>query len=258
MATMKAYEQGVPNWVDLSTPDPEASTRFYRALFGWEITEHETGNPDAPYLMGRLDGRPAAGMMLQDPNQAAQGVPPMWSMYIAVDDVEAATARAKEAGAQVLVGPMDVMDEGRMSFVMDPTGAAVGLWEAKDHVGAEAVNEPGAFNWSEVVTNEPEKLDPFYANVVGARFREIEFGGGPYTSMQVDGRTVGGTMKPQQEGTPPHWHVYFQVEDADAAAATAKEEGGSVMAGPFDTPAGRIAVIRDPHGAMFSVIQPGD
>ena len=256
MATMKAYEQGVPNWVDLSTPDPEASKRFYRALFGWEITEHETGQPDAPYFMGRIGGRPAAGMMRQDPKQAEQGVPPMWSMYIAVDDAEAATARAKKAGAQVLVDPMDVMDEGRMSFVMDPTGAAVGFWEAKDHVGAEAVNEPGAFNWSEVVTNEPEKLDPFYAEVVGARFQAIEFGGSPYTAMQVGGRTVGGTMKPQQEGTPPHWHIYFQVEDADAAAATAKAEGGSVMAGPFDTPAGRIALIRDPHGAMFSVIQP--
>ena len=256
MATKRAYEQGVPNWVDLSTPNPAESKRFYEELFGWEITEHETGDPDAPYFMGRLGGRPAAGMMRQDPDQAAQGVPPMWSMYIAVDDVDAATARAREAGGQVLVEPMDVMSEGRMSFVLDPTGAAVGFWEAQDHVGAEAVNEPGAFNWSEVVTDEPEKLDAFYSKAVGARFEEIEFGGGPYTAMKVNDRTVGGTMRPQQKGTPPHWHVYFQVEDADAAAETAKAEGGNVVAGPFDTPAGRIAVIQDPHGAMFSVIQP--
>ena len=185
----------------------------------------------------------------------SQGTPPVWSLYLAVDDVAAATERAKSAGGQVLVGPMDVMGEGTMSFVIDPTGAAVGLWEAGAHIGAEAVNEPGTFVWSEVVTGQPEKLDPFYADVVGARFRDIDVGGQPYHAMHVGNRAVGGTMEPWTADIPPHWHIYFQVEDADALAATAMREGGTVLAGPFDTPAGRMATIQDPYGAVFSGIR---
>ena len=248
MATMTAYTQGTPNWIDVSTPEPAAAQAFYRALFGWSFTEHE----GAGYWIARKGDRKVAGLGKLDP---AQGTPPVWSMYIAVDDVGAATERAEAAGAQVLVEPMDVMGEGKMSFVVDPTGAAVGLWEAMDHIGAEAVNEPGAFVWSEIITHETEKLDPFYADVVGARFRDTDFGGSTYHAMQVDGRTVGGTMKPWTEDTPPHWHVYFMVEDADEATDIARREGGTVLAGPFDTPAGRMATLQDPHGAVFSVIR---
>jgi predicted enzyme related to lactoylglutathione lyase len=59
-------------------------------------------------------------------------------------------------------------------------------------------------------------------------------------------------------GTPNHWRVYFAVADADASVAKITELGGSILAGPFDTPVGRIAVVRDPQGAPFSIIQPAD
>jgi predicted enzyme related to lactoylglutathione lyase len=71
----------------------------------------------------------------------------------------------------------------------------------------------------------------------------------------VDGRQVGGTMSPPMPGVPNHWHVYFAVADADAAAAKAVELGGQVLVEPFDTPVGRIAVLMDPQGANFSVLK---
>lgn len=255
MPKVTSHAPGTPNWVDLSTPDPDASRRFYHALFGWDYTEEPTGGE--PYIMARIDGASAAGMMRQDPAQAAQGVPPMWNMYIAVSDVAAATAAAEAHGARVVMPPMQVMDSGSMSVLFDPVGAAVGLWQPAQHIGCEVVNEHGAFTWSEVVTDAPEKLDGFYGPVVGARFAQTEFGGQPYTMMSVEGRGVGGSMRPQAPGTPPHWHVYFHVDDADAACQAATAHGGTVVAGPMDTPAGRMATLRDPHGAVFSVIQAG-
>ena len=83
----------------------------------------------------------------------------------------------------------------------------------------------------------------------------MDMGGGPYTVFEVGGRMVGGTTAPQMPGVPNHWHVYFEVADADAAAAKAAELGGTVIVPPFDIPVGRIAVVGDPQGAVFSIIK---
>ena len=89
----------------------------------------------------------------------------------------------------------------------------------------------------------------------------MDMGAGEYTLFEVGGQMVGGTTAPQMPGVPNHWHVYFAVADADAAAAKVTELGGTVMVEPFDTPVGRIAVVSDPQGAVFSIIksapQPG-
>ena len=75
-----------------------------------------------------------------------------------------------------------------------------------------------------------------------------------YTILSVDGNMVGGATPPMMEGVPNHWHVWFAVADTDATTAAAESAGGSVLAGPMDMQIGRIATIRDPQGAVFSVI----
>jgi uncharacterized protein len=156
----------------------------------------------------------------------------------------------------VAMAPFDVMDAGRMAFVIDPAGAGVALWQANQHIGATLVNEPGAVVWNELVTDNPDVV-AFYEQVLGMTAGKTDMGGGEYTMFEVDGQPVGGTTAPPMPGIPNHWHVYFAVADADAAAAKATELGGGlVVPGPFDTPAGRIAVISDPQGAVFSIIQP--
>ena len=84
----------------------------------------------------------------------------------------------------------------------------------------------------------------------------MDMGQGVYTLFETDGRQVGGTTEPQMPGVPNHWHVYFAVDDADAAVAKALETGGTVLVEPFDSPVGRIAVLQDPQGALFSIIKP--
>jgi uncharacterized protein len=55
--------------------------------------------------------------------------------------------------------------------------------------------------------------------------------------------------------TPAHWSVTFGIDDADATAARASQLGGEVVAGPFDAPWTRMAVIKDPQGATFIASQ---
>jgi predicted enzyme related to lactoylglutathione lyase len=141
-----------------------------------------------------------------------------------------------------------------MAFVMDPGGAGVALWQANQHIGATLVNEPGTLSWNELITSDPSAIE-FYEQVLGMTTSTMDMGDGEYTLFEVGGQQVGGSMPPQMEGMPNFWNVYFAVADADATTARAKELGGSAVAEPLDTPVGRMAVIRDPQGATFSIIK---
>ncbi len=254
MPARTSYAQGTPNWVDLQTTDQAAAKAFYTGLFGW--TYDDQPMPQGPvYSMAMLGDHTVAAIAPQPPEMAAAGVPPTWNTYLAVDSVDDAMAKVEAAGGKVAMAPFDIIDAGRMAFVLDPAGATVALWQASQHIGATLVNEPGAVIWNELISNDPGVVS-FYADVLGLTTSTMDMGGGEYTLFEVDGQMVGGTTPPPVPGTPNHWHVYFAVTDADAAVAKVTELGGTVLAEPFDTPVGRMALVRDPQGAMFSVIQP--
>ena len=211
--------------------------------------------PQGPvYSMAVLGGHPVAAIAAQSPELAAAGAPPMWNTYLAVDSVDDTVARVEAAGGKVAMAPFDVMDAGRMAFVLDPAGAAAALWQANQHIGATLVNEPGTVIWNELITTDPAAV-AFYTRVLGLTTSTMDMGAGEYTLFEADGQMVGGTTAPPMPGVPNHWHVYFEVADADAAAVKAAELGGAVMVEPFDMPVGRIAVIRDPQGAVFSILK---
>jgi hypothetical protein len=206
--------------------------------------------------MAMVGGDSVAAIAPQGPEMVAAGAPPMWNTYLAVDSVDDAVAKVGAAGGQVAMPAFDVMDAGRMAFVLDPGGAAVGLWQAAEHHGATLVNEPGAVIWNELITADPAASAPFYRDVVGLTTSTMNMGDGDYTLFEAGEAQVGGTTPPYAPGTPSHWHVYFAVTDADATVAKAAELGGTVLVKPFDTPVGRIAVLTDPQGATFSILQP--
>jgi len=253
MPARDSYAQGTPNWVDLQTTDQAGAKTFYGGVFGWAFDDQPM-DAGAVYSIAKIGDGQVAAIAPQSPELKAAGAPPMWNTYLAVDSVDDATAKVAAAGGTVAMEPFDVMDAGRMSFVMDPSGAPVALWQANQHIGATLVNEPGTVVWNELITDNPAAL-PFYEQVLGLTTTTTEMGEDKYTMFQVGGKEVGGTMPPQTAGMPNHWHVYFAVADADAAAAKIRELGGSVMAGPFDTPIGKMAVVTDPQGAAFSIFQ---
>ena len=146
MATMTEYLDGVPSWVDLMTPDPTASRAFYAALFGWDYDDQPTDRPGIDYTMAMKGGRAAAGMMQLSPEMAAGGMPPVWTTYVTVSDIDATTGRVETAGGTLLQPPMDVMEAGRMAVLTDPAGAVICAWQAREHIGCEVVNEHGALD----------------------------------------------------------------------------------------------------------------
>jgi predicted enzyme related to lactoylglutathione lyase len=255
MPERKSYAQGTPNWVDLQTSDQNAAREFYAGLFGWTYDDQPMAEGQV-YSMAKLGDHYVAAIAAQSPELAAAGAPSAWNTYIAVDSVDETVAKVEAAGGQVVMQPFDVMDAGRMAFVLDPGGAAVALWQAGSHIGAGLVNEPGTLTWNELITTNPSAT-AFYQKVLGLTTTTMDMGTGEYTMFQVGGEQIAGSTPPQMPGVPNHWHVYFAVADADATAAKVTEQGGSLLADPFDTPAGRMAVVRDPQGAVFSIIQPG-
>jgi predicted enzyme related to lactoylglutathione lyase len=167
--------------------------------------------------------------------------------------------------------PFDVFDAGRMAACADPAGAFFMVWKPKESIGAQLVNEPNTFSWSQLNTNDTEGSKAFYSKVFGWNPISMEFAGGDYTIWnhggvepkqappEEGGTGLGGMMDTAQmpAGIPNFWEVYFSVEDADATVAKAQELGGQVMNPAFDAEGvGRIAVLADPQGAVFSVITP--
>jgi uncharacterized protein len=248
---MTSYEQGVPSWVDLTTSDVSKALEFYGELLGWES---EAGPPEAGgYRVMHLRGRTVAGIGPQMNPQA----PVAWATYVNVDSAQDAAERVEANGGRTLMAPMDVMEEGRLAVFADPQGAVFGVWQPGHHRGAQLVNEPGAWCWSELLTTDVDLAQAFYAAVFGWELETVP-GEMPYTMCQVGGRPAAGMMaKPptMPVEVPPHWGVYFMVADLDGALATVRARGGQVLGEPIDTPAGRFAPALDPSGAAFSPIE---
>lgn len=246
------WPQGTPSWVDLSSPDPAASNAFYGSLFGWDI--HDSGPEMGNYGMCMLDGRPVAGI---GPQMGGDNAPPAWLTYLAVDDVEKVAEAVAAHGGSVVAPPMAVGDAGRMAVAQDPTGAFVGLWQAGETIGMERYNEPGAVVWNEHLSRDTQRARDFYGAVFGYEFTPVE--GAEYWTFSLgngQGPVGGlGALPAEAPGDlPSHWMTYFMAANVDESAARAEELGASVAQAPFDTPFGRIALIVDPQGTIFSIL----
>jgi len=232
----------------MGAPDYNAALSFYSQLFGWE--GQDMGEEAGHYHMVTKGGRMVAGIgPAQDPG------PPRWTMYINVDDVDSIAKAVEAAGGRVLAPPMDVMAAGRMAVFADTTGAVASAWQAKDHAGAQLVNEPGSFTWSELLSSDVEKSKQFYSEVFG-----WGWGGAPeYAEVQVGGRSVAGLMA-RPADLPAEvldiWQIYFGSADLDADIKKAKELGGHVVVPPTEVPnMGRFSVLMDPQGGTFAIFQ---
>jgi uncharacterized protein len=254
MPERTSYEPGTPSWVDLSTTDLEGALRFYGDLFGWEF--EDMGEEAGHYHQARLRGKRVAGVGPTQP-----GAPPMtiWTTYLAGSDADAQAAAIGENGGAVLFGPMEIFDQGRQLVGQDPTGAMFGVWEPRAHTGAELVNEHATFTWNELMTRDVGAATRFYAAVFGHEFEPLpETPDGSYQLIKVAGKVAGGFWRLPGEvppEVPAHWTTYFQMDDLDAALEQLRAAGGAVTADPVDSPYGRWAIVADPQGGAFRIIE---
>jgi predicted enzyme related to lactoylglutathione lyase len=240
---------GVPCWVDLGGTDVEGAMRLYGAVLGWEFEQQGEGY--GGYVMCRIGGRDAAGIGL-----AQEGVPPAWTVYFATDDADATAKAVVDAGGRLLAEPFDVVTLGRMFVATDPGGAAFGVWQAIDSIGATHVNEPGGLTWEDLSVPDPDAAREFYAAVFGFVYDELPDAPSGYQLFRrPDEPWPLGGMGGLAEGAYPSWLPYFSVHDTDAAVAATQDNGGSVVQPAHDSEFGRQAVLADADGAVFSVIQ---
>lgn len=245
MGERTSYEPGTFSWAELVTSDAEAAKAFYTEVFGWDYHDNPMGE-GMVYSTALLNGR-AVGALYSSSEQ-----PPHWNSYVTVASVDEATQKAGGLGANVMAEPFDVMEVGRMSVIADPTGAALCLWEAKQHIGASVVNEPGALTWNDLVTPDPDAAARFYAELFGWTYMDIPDSGG-YRVIRNGERSNGGIPPRHGEAAHPAWLPYFGHPDAEGLHGRIGELGGRALSEPMSIGPGRIAILADPQGAAFAV-----
>ncbi len=254
MAQVTATGINRPAWVDLAATDSAKERDYYAQLFGWQIDV----NPDPQYGgygLAKVGGHDAAGI---GPKQQPD-VPTAWTVYIGTDDVEDLAKRVEAAGGRVIAPPFDVGDQGRMAVFQDPAGAFFSAWQ-RGQMGGFQTNEPNSFAWAELNARGVTNAIPFYADLFGWTIRSSEMGEGqpPYNEFLLDGESIAGAWEmnptvPQE--VPSYWQVYFAVQDVDAAFRRALQLGGQEMVGPQEYPGGRFAIVSDPEGASFGLME---
>lgn len=245
-------------WWDLGTTDLNAAKTFYTSLFGWSYEDMPMGEGGEVYTMFSYNGKHVCGAANLMPDQREQGIPPHWSSYVLVENADETAAKVTAAGGTVLFPPMDIFESGRMTMFMDPAGAVLGVWQAKNHPGALHMFDVGGVCWNENMTKSAAAATTFYSTVFNWTPQVNDMDGMQYTMWNLDGKNVGGMMEmgPEMGEVPPHWMMYFTVADCDASVAKAQELGATAVVPPQDIPGiGRFAMLRDPQGAHFSIIK---
>jgi predicted enzyme related to lactoylglutathione lyase len=251
MAT-RLREPGEFCWINVLTPDVEGAKAFFGAVLGWTFGAIPGGGwfiRVGPSLIGGLFdlGHP----------QTPPGTPAGIGVMVRVEDADAAVARAKELGGDAKpafsIGP-----PGRMAELFAPDGAEVDVWQPGAMPGTDVdPMAPGAPCWFEVVTRDVDRSRAFYGDLFGWTSEVASAGTPGYIEFRREGEMVAGLL-PTPEGwdAPPHWGVYFTVEDVDATVKRAEELGGVVRLAPRGVPGvGRYASLGSPRGVYFLVIQ---
>ena len=258
MAEVTRHFPGTFCWVELSTADASASNRFYSEMFGWRRSFMPMDDGSF-YTMLQLDGRDVGALHESFDETPDDEVPASWRLYIATDNVDKSVQQALALGGELLSPPQDVSDVGRVAVMQDPTGAIFALWQARNHIGAEVVNQSGALSWQELVTSDCETAKSFYAGLFGWQTQTRAAGARTYTTFNPKKSTQeSGGLQPLNESLSDNgsqWLAYFAVEDFERSLRKAQMLGAKVKTAPSDLPSmGRCAVLEDPQGALFSIV----
>jgi predicted enzyme related to lactoylglutathione lyase len=258
MPTRETPPAGAPCWLEIGTSDSQRTRDFYSALFDWTVDgPHEDMGG---YLTFMKEGVRVAGGM----TKMQEGVPDLWSVYLATDDIAKSLETATQAGGTVHVPAMDVMDLGKMAFLTDPAGGAmIGLWQPGTHKGFGEFGSARTPGWFELHTREYDGTLRFYREVFGWQTEAVSDDPNfRYTTFGVGGaEQLGGVIDDTANlpsGIPSHWRVYFAVADTSATIDRLTALGGTVEQHDPDTPYGDLAVAVDPTGAQFSLVGPND
>jgi predicted enzyme related to lactoylglutathione lyase len=245
-------------WADLVTPDLDVAKRFYGALFGWSFRDVPG---EGKYTLVLQDGEALAGMFekAMSPGQTGQ---PAWLTFLAVRDVNVAQAVARQHGGTVLVKSRDYPQRGRQAVLADPDGAVFAVLSANGGDPSDYLAAPGEWIWSSLLVKDPKQESAFYKSLFGYDVYDLADEGDPqHYILSADGYArVGLNALPADSmRRHPHWLNFVRVTDAAASAKNAVALGGRVLVEPrVDRHGGQLAVLADPSGAIFGVMEWSD
>lgn len=228
-------------WHGIAT-DIEKGKAFYTGALGWKV---EADGEGAPMFVG--PGGAVAHI------QAPEAGPPAWCSFLSVEDVDASTAKATAHGGTLLVEPTN-LPAGRFSVVTTPTGAVFGLYQAVDK-DELAKPGPGSIHWVELQSTAPQTDIDWLKGVFGFSHKTEDMAMGPYHVLEANGEARGGVSTSAIDRSV--FIAWVEVADLDQTLAKVNAHGGKTLTDTFGDPAvGRMAVVSDPSGATFGLVQP--
>jgi len=246
-------------WVDLVTPDLASAKRFYSGLFGWTFRDIHGGETD--YAVAFLDGQPVGGLLhrLVPPGEHRQ---PAWLAFIAVRDVDAAKRTALAHGAKVVVEPRSYPQRGRQAVFADPEGAVFAVLASSSGDPPDFLAAPGEWIWSSLLAQDPDTDAAFYQALFGYDVFDLPSDDGlEHVILSTDdyARASVNALPSDSSRRHPHWLNFVRVVDAVGVAAKAVALGGRVLVEPhIDRHGGKVAVVADPTGAPFGLMEWSD
>lgn len=277
MLKRDGYPHGVPCWIDVLQPDIAATMAFYGELFGWDFEVRTPSGAPTAYAYARKDGMLVAGVGGPAPADDGRSG---WTTYVSVDSADDTATTVAAAGGQVLTPPQDIPGAGRVAVCTDPAGAVFGLWQAAENRGAELVNGPGSWNFSDLTPRNASEAEKFYGAVFGWECDPFEMSAGDKASIwrvpgygeflaardpelrarQAEAQAPDGfvdavaILNPEATAEAvAGWNIVFAVADADAAFTRALSLGATVVIPLFDTMYTRMGTVADPQGAPLTL-----
>jgi hypothetical protein len=247
-------------FVELVTPDLAVAKQFYGGLFGWTFRDIQVGG--TAYAEASLDGYPVAGLIQKD-IPADEHRQPAWLTFIAVRDVDAAKQIALQHGAKVLFEPHSIPDRGREAVFADPQGAVFAVLASSSGDPPDVLAAPGEWIWSSLITSDPDTDAAFYQTLFDYEVFDLpaDDEGAQHLMFASDNyaRASANTLPANRPNARPHWLNYVRVEDVDKVIAKVVALGGRVLVEPrVDRHGGKIAVVADPLGAPFGLLEWSD
>jgi uncharacterized protein len=243
-------------FAQLATRDLSAAERFYGALFGW--TFHDIRLGPIQYAQASLNGEPVAGLF-QRALPAGDNRPPVWLDFIAVTDVNAAENLAMENGGKVLLEAHDVPDRGRQAVLADPQGAIFAIIASSAGDPPDDLADPGEWIWYSLITRDPETDAAFYQKLFDYDVFDLPSSDNAEHLLLATENIERASVNPLPVSGPdayPHWLSFVRVEDADKAVERVQTLGGRLLVAPRrDRHGGKIALVTDPAGAVFGLLE---
>lgn len=240
-------------WINVLTPDPDAARGFFARVLGWAYLEI----PGKGHRI-QVGGHDVGAIFDLGAPQVPPGTPAGIGVMVKVASADATAERVRALGGTAKPA-FDIGPQGRMAECYDLEGANFDVWEPRGSPGTTVDStHHGAPSWFEVLAADPAQAREFYTTLFGWTAEAMPMGAFEYSVFTLGETQVGGLMPllPELAGVPPHWAVYFTVDDPDASARTAGELGATLFVPPQDIPGvGRFAGIRSPQGVHCYVIR---